>query len=122
MIDEIYQYYSKYEEENQNCLYALRSIILGMDGLVSETMKWNLPCFCYKGKMFCFINVEKESNQPYILFVEGGLLNHPELEQGERVRMKIFRVDAKLDLPIETISLLLNEALDLYKSGRIKIK
>ncbi|MRT92688.1 DUF1801 domain-containing protein [Ancylomarina sp. 16SWW S1-10-2] len=122
MIDELYVYYSKHDEENQNCLYALRSIILGTDELVSETMKWNLPCFCYKGKMFCFINVEKESNQPYILFVEGGLLNHPELEQGERVRMKIYRVDAKHDLPIETISLLLNEALDLYKNGRIKIK
>jgi hypothetical protein len=36
--------------------------------------------------------------------------------------MKILRIDANADLPIETIELLLNEALDLYRKGVIKVK
>jgi len=60
--------------------------------------------------------------QPYILFVEGKHLEHPKLEIGKRSRMKIFRVQAHKDIPVSTIKLLLNKALDLYKNGTIPIK
>lgn len=70
--------------------------------------------------MFCFLNVDKKTDMPYILFVEGDRLNHPNLDQGDRIRMKVFKIDPNLDLPIETIELLLNNALDLYRNGIIK--
>jgi hypothetical protein len=54
--------------------------------------------------------------------VEGNYLDHPELEEGKRSRMKIFRVNPQKDLPIDTIRKLLNDALDLYRNGTIKIK
>lgn len=122
MIDQLHHFYLQHEEPNRSCLLALRDIIIKQDGHIFETIKWNLPCFCYKAKMFCFLNVEKQSNQPYLLFVEGHRLNHPMLEQGDRMRMKVFKVDTNLDLPIETIKLLLNTALDLYRNGIIKTK
>jgi hypothetical protein len=54
--------------------------------------------------------------------VEGKYLDHPELEEGKRSRMKIFRVSPNKDLPIKTIESILQEALDLYRTGEIKIK
>lgn len=122
MIDILSNYYLNKEEPPKSCLLALRSIILNMDKDVSETVKYEMPCFCYKKKMFCYLWTDKKTGEPYILMVEGKLLNHPELEQGSRSRMKILRIDPNEDLPIETIELILNDALNLYKNGIIKIK
>ena len=122
MIDILSNYYLNKKEPQKSCLLALRSIILNMDKDVSETVKYEMPCFCYKKKMFCYLWTDKKTGEPYILMVEGKLLTHPELEQGSRSRMKILRIDPNEDLPIETIELILNDALNLYKNGIIKIK
>ncbi len=54
--------------------------------------------------------------------VEGKLLNHPKLEVGNRAKMKIFRINPDIDIPIKEIELLISEALKLYKNRTIKIK
>jgi len=92
------------------------------DSHITETMKWGMPCFCYQKKMFCYLWVDKKTDEPYLLMVEGKHLDHPALETGTRARMKIFRVNPKDDLPITTIELILKQALDLYRNGVIKIK
>mgnify|MGYP000164768864 CR=1 FL=1 len=115
-------YYLKQDEPNKSCLLMLRELLLSQDDNVSETTKWGMPCFCYKGKMFCYLWTDKKSKEPYLLFVEGKFLEHPELEEGSRARMKIFRVNPNTDIPVDTISMLLQEALDLYRKGTIKIK
>lgn len=116
------EFYLSKEEPNKSCLLTLRDIILNQDEHVSETRKYGMPCFCYKNKMFCYLWVDKKTNEPYLLFVEGKHLQHPELEQGDRSRMKIYRVNPQRDLPINTINMLLNNALDLYRNGVIKTK
>jgi hypothetical protein len=121
MIREIDQYYFQQEEPNRSCLLALRSIILEQDPQVTETRKWGMPCFCYKKKMFCFLWTDKKTLEPYILFVEGKFLEHPQLEKGSRSRMKIFRIKAHEDIPINTLKPLLDEALNLYRNGVIKV-
>lgn len=121
-MQDIDTFYFKKEEPNKSCLLTLRSIILKQDEHVSETTKYGMPCFCYKKKMFCYLWVDKKSNDPYILFVEGQHLEHPKLETGNRNRMKIFRVNPNIDIPIGTVELLLNKALDLYRNGIIRIK
>lgn len=115
-------YYLDQPEPNRSCLLALRKIILEMDEAVTETRKWGMPCFCYRKKMFCYLWTDKKTGEPYILFVEGKHLDHPKLEQGNRARMEILRVDPNKDLPLRTIELLLCQALDLYRNGTIKIK
>ena len=122
MIREVDKYYLDKEEPNKSCLLALRHIILEQDANVTETRKWGMPCFCYRKKMFCYLWTDKKTDNPYILFVEGKHLDHPKLEVGKRSRMKIFRINPNKDLPIKTIELLLNNALDLYRKGVIKIK
>jgi len=65
---------------------------------------------------------DKTNGQPYMLFVEGRYLSHPDLEAGDRKRMKIFRIDSYTDLPLEKIELLIGDALNLYRNGTIFIK
>ncbi|MBK7650349.1 MAG: DUF1801 domain-containing protein [Flammeovirgaceae bacterium] len=122
MTRELDHFYLNKSEPNRSCLLALRSIILDQDTQVTETMKYGMPCFCYKKKMFCYLWTDKKTNEPYLLFVEGKHLDHPQLETGSRSRMQIFRVDPNNDLPIRVLRKLLNAALDLYRNGIIKVK
>lgn len=119
---DIEHFYSNQTEPNQSCLLALRSIILEQDENISETQKWGMPCFCYRKKMFCFLSTDKKTRQPYLLMVEGKHLDHPELDQGTRTRMKVLNINPEEDLSIATIKLIINDALDLYRNGTIKIK
>lgn len=122
MIQELNNYYLNKDEPNKSCLLALRSIILDQDANISETRKWGMPCFCYKKKMFCYLWIDKKTNEPYILIVEGKYFDNPELEEGNRSRMKIFRVNPNKDLPLQKIETILQKAINLYKTGIIKIK
>lgn len=118
--DQLHSWYLAQHEPVKSCLLALRDIILAQDASVTETQKYGMPCFCFKNKMFCYLWIDKKTNEPYILFVEGKHLNHSELETGNRSRMKILRVDSNKNLPIKLIKEILKGALDLYRKGVIK--
>jgi len=72
--------------------------------------------------MFCYLWTDKKTEEPYLLMVEGKYLDLPELEQGNRSRMKIFRVNPSKDLPVKNIKKILKAALDLYRDGTLRIK
>ncbi|MFT5917512.1 MAG: hypothetical protein ACI81T_004029 [Bacteroidia bacterium] len=116
MLRETDKYYLNQEEPNKSCLLALREIILEKNQNITESKKWNIPCFSYKKKLFCFLNIDKETNSPYMLVVEGNRVHHPELEQGNRSRMRILRINPNEDIQIEEVDLLLDEMLALYES------
>ena len=122
MANDTNDFYFDQLEPNKSCLLAMRDIVLKMDDQIAETRKYGMPCFCYKGKAFCYLWVDKKSNEPYFLMVEGKHLHHPKLETGNRLRMKIFRVNPKQDLPIDAIYSIMDQALGLYRNGTIKLK
>jgi hypothetical protein len=122
MIRKADAYYFNKAEPGRSCLLALRSLILNQDKEITETLKYAMPCFSFRKKIFCYLWTDKKTDEPYILMVEGKYLLHPGLEQGSRKRMKIFRVDPNIDIPAETIESILQEALDLYRKGVIKLK
>jgi len=115
-------FYLNQPEPNKSCLLALRDTILQQDQHITATIKYGMPCFCYKGKMFCYLWVDKKTQAPYILFVEGKHLHHPKLETGTRKRMKTFTINPNKDLPLATIQTLLQQAIALYQNGTVKIK
>jgi hypothetical protein len=117
MHEEVSNYYLNKEEPNKSCLLALRSIILEQSPDITETKKYGMPCYCYENKRFCYLWTDKKTDEPYILMVEGKYLDHPELESGSRVRMKILRVNPNKDLPLKTIVTILQDALKLYKTA-----
>ncbi|WP_435262442.1 DUF1801 domain-containing protein [Tenacibaculum sp. nBUS_03] len=106
-------FYIEKKEPVKSCLLALRKIILDIDA-ITETQKWGMPCFLYKKQPFCYLWIDKKTLEPYILMVKGASLEYPGLEKGNRSKMKIFRVDANQDIPIDIIKALLKKALKLY--------
>lgn len=112
---EVHAFYLQKEEPIKSCLLTLRDFILAQDAEITETRKYGMPCFCYRSKMFCYLWVDKKTIEPYILMVDGNQINHPELESGNRSRMKIFRVNPNKDLPITTIKEVLSLGLELCK-------
>jgi len=115
-------FYLTQPEPIRSCLLALREIILSQDNEITTAWKYAMPFFCYKGKMFCYLWIHRKHKQPYLGMVEGKRLTHPDLLIEKRSRMKILLVDPNKDLPIRKIKMILKQALELYKSGEIKIK
>ena len=115
-------YFLEKSEPNKSCLLALKDIILLQDENISTCWKYRMPFFCYKNKIFCYLWIDKETKEPYIGFVEGNRMDNPLLIQGNRSRMKILPINPVTDLPIIIITQLINEALDFYRKGIIKIK
>jgi len=122
MVLEFENYYLSKDEPTKSCLLALRDIIRLQDSNIGETWKYGMPCFSYGKKMFCYLWTDKKSDEPYILMVEGKHLNNPGLEQGKRSRMKIFRINPNIDIPLQEVEQLINDALDLYRNGTLKVK
>lgn len=106
----------------KECFLALQKIILSQDSNITQTLKYGMPFFCYKDKMFCYLWYHKKYQQPYIGIVEGNRFNEPYLIQEKRSRMKIMLFNPHQDLPIATINNLLQKVLNLYQSGTIKTK
>lgn len=119
---ELDNFYLQQDEPIKGTLLALREIILQQDNNITHVLKYGMPFFCYKGKMFCYLWVHKKHKQPYIGIVEGKQFDEAFLIQEGRSRMKIMLFDQNEDLPLQTINNILQKALSLYKTGTIKIK
>ncbi|XZF15441.1 DUF1801 domain-containing protein [Chitinophagaceae bacterium MMS25-I14] len=122
MIKTSDNFYLQQEEPVKSCLLALRGIILSQDSHVTAEWKYGMPFFCYRGKMFCYLWFHKKHKQPYIGIVEGAHFDHPDLIIEKRSRMKILLLDAEKDLPLKKINKILQQALDLYRKGIVKLK
>ena len=55
------------QEPDKSSLLTMRDMILNYDKNITETRKYGMPCFCYKGKVFCYLWVDKKSMEPYFL-------------------------------------------------------
>ena len=122
MIAGVERFFAKHSEPERSCLLAVRDLILTHDPFITEALKYGMPFFLYRGKMFCYLWTHKESGQPYFGVVEGQRLFHPLLMQEERARMKILLLDPAKRLPIRSIRAILDAAITLYTSGEVKIK
>lgn len=122
MTKQLDDFYLLKEEPIKGCLLALKNIILSQDPEITNTMKYGMPFFCYKGKMFCYLWIHKTHHQPYLGIVEGKHFDHPNLIIEKRSRMKIMLFDTNEDLPIHDIQSIMTNAINLYKTGKIKLK
>ena len=116
MTEKLAEFYETKPEPLRGCLFALRDTLLRFSPNITETVKYGMPCFCLDTKAFTYLWVDKHTKEPYILFVDGQHLSHPSLESGDRARMKILRVVASEDLPVETIHEALQEAIVLRRA------
>lgn len=107
-------FYSSKDEPIKSCLLALRSIILNYNDDLEPRWYYRLPCFMYKGQIFCYLWVDKKSNFPYIAIGKGVKINHPQLIQGNRTFTKLLMVDPDKDIEINTIREIFDKAMTLY--------
>jgi hypothetical protein len=115
-LKELDHYYLQQPEPQRGCLLALRDIILSLDDSISPAWKWQLPFFCYRGRMFCYLNFHKKFKLPYLALVDGHRLDYPELLAENRSRMKILLVDPEKDLPLALLHEILRAAIALHTS------
>jgi hypothetical protein len=114
MLREIDCFFLNKDEPVKGCLLFLRAYILDFDAAITEAWKYGMPFYCYKGKMFCYLWVNKKTLNPYIGIVEGKKIQHPLLIIEKRARMKTMQIDAEQDIPVPIIKDILRMALDLY--------
>ena len=114
-MKQIDDFYLKQDEPVKGVFLALREIILKQDSEITHVLKYGMPFFCYKGKMFCYLWIHKKYKQPYIGIVEGRKIEHPDLLIEKRSRMKIMLFEPNDDLPINTIREILQRAIVLAK-------
>lgn len=104
-------YFAEQAEPVKSCLIFLREHIQQLDAGITETWKYSMPMYCYRDKMFCYVWVHKKYKQPYVGFVDGHLLEHPDLLSEKRARMKILLIDPERDVPVAKVTKLLRMAL-----------
>ena len=92
----------------------LRDYIQKQDQFITEAWKYKMPFYRYKGKMFCYLWVHKKNGLPYLGFVDGSKIHHPDLIIEKRARMKILLIDPAKDIPVETIKSIMKTAIRFH--------
>lgn len=114
MLSDTDNYFLQKEEPLKSYLLFLRDLILSYDVNITESWKYSMPFYFYKGKRFCYLWIHKKTNQPYIGIVDGNKIDLPELISEKRSRMKILLFDPRKDVPVKKIKALLKMVIALY--------
>jgi len=109
------EFYFNLPEPAKSAYLFIRAHLL-QDPDMTESYKWKLPFFDYKGKYFCYLWQDKKSPLPYIGFSQGKKINHPALFFGTRTQIGVLHFDPRKDLPIE----LIDEVVELGKKVYLK--
>jgi len=115
MLRDIDNYFLNKDEPVKGFLLFLREFITAFDSNITEAWKYGMPFYCYKGKMFCYLWVDKKTHNPYLGIVDGNKIDHPLLVMEKRARMKTIQFDARKDVPVDTIREILGMALALRR-------
>jgi hypothetical protein len=121
-IKSVDDFFVSLQEPLQSTLLAIDSILKQQDKNIVVAIKYGMPFYHYKGRMFAYLWQDKKTKEPYIGFVEGQKINHPKLEPGDRKRIAILQCSTTKDLPIAAIKAITKQALDFYKKGIIPVK
>ena len=117
MLEQLQNYFLQLSEPNKSCMLAVRDHILAYDTDITEAWKYQVPFFYYQKKMLCYLNILRHSGQPYPGAVQGKHINHPQLLQEDRARVKYLPLDPNGKLPLAVVDLVLRETIIYYQSS-----
>lgn len=109
------EYYYQQPDFIRETLLAMRELILARDPAITEHWKYQMPFFYFRGKMFCYLRIDRRTGQPYLGMFDGKFIDHPLLEQESRKRMKILRLNPESDLPVKAITWILDHGLEIQR-------
>ena len=110
-------YFQKQQEPARSTLIWLRDHIKKQHAELKERWRYGMPFFDLDGKMFCYLWCASSTGTPYIGFVDGAIIDHPALVQGDRKRMKIFSVDPTKDAPVRSLNEVLAMAIEVREQA-----
>ncbi len=110
------EFYYRQTDAIREVLLAMREIILSRDPAITEHWKYNMPFFYFRGKMFCYLRIDRRDGRPYLSMADGKYIDHPLLEQESRKRMRILRLNPESDLPVDAINWILDCGLAFQRS------
>lgn len=117
-------YFQKQQEPARSTLIWLRDHIKKQHAELEERFRYGMPFFDLDGKMYCYLWCSSSTGTPYVGFVDGAIMDHPALVQGDRKRMKVFLVDPTKDAPVKVLNEVLACAIAVRKdkaSGQAKM-
>jgi Domain of unknown function (DU1801) len=106
-------WFLSHAEPERGCLQQLRQIILAFRPDITEKLSYGMPTYYIGKKRLVYLWYHKTHHCPYIGFIDGNLLNAPDLLAESRSRMKIFLVNPLQDLPVKRIRELLGATIKL---------
>ncbi len=115
MLRPIDVFFQEKEEPVKGCLEYLRKMIPALDNSITEEWKYGMPFYYFDGRMMCYLWIHKKLLQPYIGFVEGNRMSHPDLLLEKRARMKILLIDPAKDIPVKKLNTIFKEMLSFYR-------
>ena len=115
MLNQLNECYLRQPEPIQGCFLAIRDHILAYDPAITETLKYGMPFFCYRSQIMWYLWIKKKTQQPYLGVVMGSKIDHPQLVQENRSRIKILPLDPTADLPRGTLDVLLQKSIEAYR-------
>ena len=122
MLNALDNFFLSQQEPTNGCLLFLREYILSKSEDVTEHWKYGLPFYYYQGKMWCYLWIHKKHKMPYIGFVDGDKMTHPDLIQEKRARMKIYLIDPTKDIAIKKLNAVFKEALTEVQKQRVWLR
>lgn len=121
-MSDLDNFFLKQEEPSKSCLLFLRAYILSRSEDVTEHWKYGLPFYYHKDKMWCYLWMHKKHKMPYVGFVDGDKLNHKDLLQEKRARMKILLINPSNDIPLKKLNSIFKEAMQAVKQERVWLR
>lgn len=106
-------YFEILKEPAAGCMQAMRTFLIAFSPYITEEWKYGMPLYYYKGKMFCYLWTQKKSGLPYLGIVNGFALQHPDLIQEKRKKMKILLLDPNAELPLDKIANILKASVSM---------
>lgn len=107
-------FFEKQEEPNRSVFLFLKEFILNSHESIELLYKWKLPYFYFKGKPLCYLWKNKKTNEPYVSFAKGSLLEHPALIKENRKVFKILPINPNQDIDTHLLQEVLEMAIKLY--------
>jgi hypothetical protein len=114
-------YFEILKEPVAGCMQAMRAMLITFSPHITEEWKYGMPLYYYKGKMFCYLWTQKKTGLPYLGIANGFALQHPDLIQEKRKKMKILLLDPNADLPLEKITGILKASVSLLSTVSPKL-
>lgn len=111
------QFYENQPEDRRSVYLYLREFILGLNEHITPEWKYKLPFFYYKGRMLCYLWMDKSNGEPYIGFAHAKSLEHPALVSGDRKWVKVLPIPVNKDIPIRVIEQLVELSIQRIDSS-----